>query len=70
MSLFSSSTATGTTTSSWAELRAVCRDRRALDEWMKKWVLDVGDHEGYLKQLGSARLQALQAEDDPGWLAR
>ena len=51
------------------ELRVVCRDPAALDEWIKRWVLGVRGQEDYLAQLGAARLAALRDKTMPlSWL--
>jgi acyl CoA:acetate/3-ketoacid CoA transferase alpha subunit/acyl CoA:acetate/3-ketoacid CoA transferase beta subunit len=51
-----------------AELRAVSRDGQALDEWIKRWVLGVRDHEEYLAQIGPDRLAELcRKTDRAGW---
>ena len=34
--------------------------REAFLDWLKEWVLDVGDHAGYLARVGEARLAALK----------
>jgi acyl CoA:acetate/3-ketoacid CoA transferase alpha subunit/acyl CoA:acetate/3-ketoacid CoA transferase beta subunit len=51
-----------------AELRRVCRDPEALDNWIRRWVLDLPDHEAYLNQLGAGRLQQLRGKTrSDGW---
>jgi acyl CoA:acetate/3-ketoacid CoA transferase alpha subunit len=45
-----------------AELREVCRDPEALNAWIKHWILEVSDHDGYLAQLGASRLQRLRGK--------
>ncbi|MGI5518946.1 CoA-transferase [Streptomyces sp. CA-106131] len=42
------------------ELRVVCRDPEALTAWIKRWILDLPDHDAYLGQLGPDRLQRLR----------
>jgi acyl CoA:acetate/3-ketoacid CoA transferase beta subunit len=51
-----------------AELRVVCRDPAALDDWVHRWVLDLPDHDAYLAQLGPDRLQQLRGKTRAdGW---
>jgi acyl CoA:acetate/3-ketoacid CoA transferase alpha subunit/acyl CoA:acetate/3-ketoacid CoA transferase beta subunit len=42
------------------ELQKALRDSRTAKEWIKKWILDVKSHEGYLQKLTSERLQMLR----------
>jgi acyl CoA:acetate/3-ketoacid CoA transferase alpha subunit/acyl CoA:acetate/3-ketoacid CoA transferase beta subunit len=50
------------------ELRQVCRDPEALSVWIKKWVLDLPDHEAYLDLLGPERLATLRGRTRAeGW---
>ena len=51
------------------ELRALCKDEKALDRWIEEWVLSV-DHEGYLKKLGPQRMLFLKGKaDEDSWAA-
>lgn len=36
------------------------QSREAFEGWCREWVLDPGDHEGYLRRLGTSRLEALR----------
>lgn len=48
------------------EAREACRENEAIDRWIQRWILDLPDHEAYLEQLGSGRLEILRtrlAED-------
>jgi acyl CoA:acetate/3-ketoacid CoA transferase alpha subunit/acyl CoA:acetate/3-ketoacid CoA transferase beta subunit len=48
------------------EAREACREDAAIDRWIRRWILDLPDHEAYLEQLGSGRLEILRgrlAED-------
>lgn len=42
-----------------AELADACADGMRTEEWFNKWVTATGGHEGYLAQLGEARLAGL-----------
>ncbi len=44
----------------WSEARAASRGER-LNEWIREWVLDLGDHDAYLRKLGPERLARLRA---------
>jgi acyl CoA:acetate/3-ketoacid CoA transferase alpha subunit len=48
-----------------AELREACRDPEALTAWIKRWVLQVADHDAYLAQLGADRLARLRGTTSP-----
>ncbi len=48
------------------EAREACREDEAIDRWIRRWILDLPDHQAYLEQLGSGRLEILRgrlAED-------
>jgi acyl CoA:acetate/3-ketoacid CoA transferase alpha subunit/acyl CoA:acetate/3-ketoacid CoA transferase beta subunit len=38
----------------------------AFEDWIDEWVLAVGDHEGYLRKLGTSRLAKLRGDAVPG----
>ena len=46
----------------YAEYHRRSATREAFLDWLKEWVLDVGDHAGYLARLGQARLAALKVK--------
>lgn len=48
----------------WVEARAATR-RDDFDDWIRHWVLDVGDQSAYLERLGEARVGALRAKAEP-----
>lgn len=41
------------------EQRRLSRDREAMRQWTREWVLDVPDHDGYLRKLGAERAHRL-----------
>lgn len=48
------------------EAREACRAQETIDRWIRRWILDLPDHQAYLRQLGPQRLKHLQnrlAED-------
>lgn len=49
----------------WEEVRDVSRTD-GFDDWIRRWVLEVPDHDAYLAQLGADRLAALAARAEPG----
>lgn len=49
----------------WIDIRRAAKDPAAMDEWIKYWVLDAADHDGYLKRLGDDRIDALKRRVDP-----
>ncbi|MFN8037348.1 MAG: CoA-transferase [Acidimicrobiia bacterium] len=53
----------------WVEARAATR-REDYDEWIRRWVLEVGSQEEYVARLGGERIAALRAKADPeSWRA-
>ncbi len=38
------------------------RTREGFEQWLKKWILDVADHDAFLNLLGSERIQKLRPE--------
>lgn len=48
----------------WVDARAASRSED-FDEWIRRWVLDVGDQGEYVHRLGPDRLAALRAKADP-----
>lgn len=48
----------------WFDARAATR-ADDYDDWIHRWVLDVGDQEGYLERLGDDRVQRLRARAEP-----
>jgi acyl CoA:acetate/3-ketoacid CoA transferase alpha subunit/acyl CoA:acetate/3-ketoacid CoA transferase beta subunit len=52
------------------EHRDAGRDEETYDRWVREWVLDVGDHAGYVAKLGSQRLQKIHVAAEPeSWRA-
>jgi acyl CoA:acetate/3-ketoacid CoA transferase alpha subunit len=48
----------------WEEVRNASRTD-GFDDWIRRWVLEVPDHDAYLARLGADRLAALSARADP-----
>jgi acyl CoA:acetate/3-ketoacid CoA transferase beta subunit len=44
----------------WAELRGAGRDPASMDDWIRRWVLDVASHDAYRALLGSRRIEKLR----------
>jgi acyl CoA:acetate/3-ketoacid CoA transferase beta subunit/acyl CoA:acetate/3-ketoacid CoA transferase alpha subunit len=51
------------------EQRRVSREPDLLDDWLKQWVYDSGDHEEYTRRLGFERIFALKAGLDAAYPA-
>lgn len=45
------------------DFREAAKDRRALDEWIARWIRDCASHEAYLERLGADRLRALRSSE-------
>lgn len=45
--------------------RRATRDAAEYDEWLREWVFDVKDHDGYIKKLGKERLEYLHFVAEP-----
>lgn len=45
--------------------RRATRDEDAYTEWLREWVFETGDHEGYLKKLGPERIEHLHRVAEP-----
>lgn len=53
-----------------AEHRDDARDEDRYQRWVREWVLEVRDHQGYLARLGPGRLEELHRRADPdSWRA-
>lgn len=39
------------------------RDRAGFDDWLNRWVLGVGGHDGYMMELGSERVASLEPKE-------
>jgi len=48
------------------DYRRASKREDTMQKWLKEWVIDVKDHEGYLKKLGRDRLLKLCARNAPG----
>ncbi len=48
------------------EYRKASKRDDTMQKWIKDWILDVKNHEGYLRKLGSKRLLKLCAKNSPG----
>ncbi|MDP3936615.1 MAG: CoA-transferase [Deltaproteobacteria bacterium] len=46
------------------EIRMASRSERDLDRWVKDWVLDLPDHDAYLRKLGPDRIHFLKGKAD------
>jgi glutaconate CoA-transferase subunit A len=44
------------------EYHQVTRSRAGFEQWLRKWVLDVEDHPGFLSLLGQKRIERLKPE--------
>ena len=49
------------------EMVAAEKEEDTFREWMKKWVLDVGDHDGYLQALGDTYLKPIGVDPAYGY---
>src|SRR5207245_4108906 len=49
----------------WADIKKASREPGAMDTWIRKWVLETGTHESYLKKLGAERVNRLRRRSDP-----
>jgi acyl CoA:acetate/3-ketoacid CoA transferase alpha subunit/acyl CoA:acetate/3-ketoacid CoA transferase beta subunit len=49
----------------WADIKKASRDPSTMDTWMRKWVLETGSHEAYVKRLGHERVTRLRRRSDP-----
>ncbi len=47
------------------ELNKATRKEETMKQWIKEWVYDVGDFQGYLNKLGSERLMLLEGRGQP-----
>jgi len=47
------------------EVRQASKSEESLEEWMQEWVLDCGDHDGFLKKLGYERIMFLKGKSTP-----
>jgi len=47
------------------ELNKASRKEETMKQWIKEWVYDVGDFQGYLNKLGSERLMLLKGRSQP-----
>lgn len=53
---------------SFLEIRQASRNIDAYRAWTRDWILDVGGHEGYLRKLGSSRINSLRGKAaDEAW---
>ncbi|TML79502.1 MAG: hypothetical protein E6G04_05525, partial [Actinobacteria bacterium] len=48
----------------WADIKKASRDPSAMDTWIRKWVLEPGTHEAYVKKLGHERFTRLRRRAD------
>lgn len=54
---------------SFMEIRRASEDTESFREWVREWILEVDNHEGYLLKLGSNRIQALRGRStNEAWL--
>ena len=49
----------------WADIKKASRDPSAMETWIRKWVLEPGTHEAYVKKLGHERFTRLRRRADP-----
>jgi len=46
---------------------AASRDAEKFRNWLQEWALDVKDHEGYIKKIGSRRLEYIKSDPEKGY---
>ena len=49
------------------EYLAASKEEAKMNNWLKEWVFDVGNHEGYLAKLGSRRLKHIGSDPQKGY---
>lgn len=54
---------------SFAEIRRACESIESFRDWTRAWILELPDHEAYLRKLGAQRIGALRgrARDEAWW---